>query len=207
MMNMYMTFTAYWNNIKAMLLVISVVMMILYCWIATIVTNKSIGPWKFAGVNCSVSSLMNGSYFPVSRIIFYTFFFGLFLVLFCFVKSFYSFTIFGCLSVSFLGIFIFLSFSMFCLRLFTTFSFAIFSLIILVFGCLMRQINAIFTNTRVFVIIVNRLNFLAFRALFWFNWFRHGLIPCIKSCLEPCGSYILPIGSFIISMKGGCVNS
>ena len=47
---------------------------------------------------------------------------------------------------------------------------------------------------------------LAFRTSFCFNWFRHGLIPYIKSCLEPVSGYIPVSGLLYYSGMGMVVN-
>ena len=50
-------------------------------------------------------------------------------------------------------------------------------------------------------------NSFAFITSFGYNWFRHGLIPYIKSCLEPPESYILSRGLSYYNTLGGLVNA
>ena len=72
--------------------------------------------------------------------------------------------------------------------------------------------NTLFTITSAFrfsyfagIIFRDGLNFLAFRALFCLNWFRHFFFLNKKLCLEPFGSYILPCGSLYYNNSFGGV--
>ena len=177
MMNMLMTLTTYWNNIKTMFFVISIGMMIVFSFVPTIETYKSYEIWEATRFNGTANGHLSSFYPRVQRAVLS----GAFAML-CFV---------------FIRVFIFGR---------------VFSLLFFVFRRLVRQINAMFAHISapvfsavIFVKAANRLNLLAFITSFCYNWFRHGLIPYIKSWSEPFGRYALPYGSFYyINERGVC---
>ena len=191
---MYNTMTSSTNRnyIVPMFWLITKVVMIIYCWFfQAFYTGKSFWRRHFSIKYSSKDYVLGFYFFKIIGTIFSCVSACYQSVFFCLTKtfkiSFYSHYTFFALSTTLMY---FSTFWTFPKKTLTQFALTLWPIITL----------------WSFVKLRDGFNFLAFRTSFCFNWFRHGLIPYIKSCLEPVSGYIPVSGLLYYSGMGMVVN-
>jgi len=183
-----MTFWANRNYIQQVLWCIAVPMMILVCWMFSIMAFQGIRPRQLAGSNCLSYGLLCFNLFGKFQVILLVATpmggLALFFLLVAFIKrSVNRLALFG-LSIMFLVVFMI----NFAFRGFAVFFTILHSAYFAIAGM------AVFLRA-VFMKFRKRFNFLASRTFFWYGCFRHLLLLVRSKCLEPVARYALVVGS------------
>ncbi len=207
-MNRFLAFRTKWNDIKTMDIVVSMPMMPLFCLFIAIETFVFFGLFEFSRFDGVFYCPMTMDFFWIFSCISFCScsVFAIFCSLFVVPSLSFVESISGSFPVIFkpcfvLGRFLILS-SVFFVFWLTMPSIRFISYIFRYFWFMVMFFLALFTPTlkagwpiATWCKLRDALNFLAFRASLCYDWFRHGLIPCIKLCSGPSGSTLLPCGS------------
>jgi len=183
-----MAFSTNWNNIKPIFRKVTP-MMILLCWMVSIMTKQGIRTRKLTNSDSLIYS-----------------FDGFHLIRIAGKKTFCCFSVhsfaFLALVISLISCFalfaLFITFYCCLLRCFAFFSFLIFFNIFQEanFALIMQSIF----STSILVKFRNRFDLLAFRATFCLNCLRHYFLLYRKFCLEPVAVHTTAVGSFYYRM-------